>query len=221
MTIAFFAILLAMFTPLFGGRNAFEAADIFFNSIAKGSTYYIPALLKDAEDRKGKAFQASFKLGDKDATAKAAKLLKAAGAMVEEKDGQIRTAGDLADISKAALRDAEDMFHNRGKAVADRYGFSEREVLFVWWSSFKEMEKDLKRTKNFDAAAWLSAVSKRGLEVGYNFYEIEAKTVSAASGTLIFSLVFYVVYTLWWGYAILFLCEGAGLQIKAGAKKEV
>jgi hypothetical protein len=83
------------------------------------------------------------------------------------------------------------------------------------------MEKDLKRQKKFKEADWLSNASKRGLEVGYNFYRIEVRKVSAAAGMLVFSLVFYVAYTLWWGYAVLFLCEGAGLQMKAGAKKEV
>jgi hypothetical protein len=57
--------------------------------------------------------------------------------------------------------------------------------------------------------------------VGYNFYRIETRKVSTVAGMLVFSLVFYVAYTLWWGYAVLFLFEGAGLQMKAGAKKEV
>jgi hypothetical protein len=35
-------------------------------------------------------------------------------------------------------------------------------------------------------------------------------------------LIFYVVYSLWWGYAILFLFEGLGLSMKrAKVKKEV
>src|SRR3990172_5254952 len=112
------------------------------------------------------------------------------------------------------------MFFNRGKQVADKYGVPEKEVLFTWWTVFREIEKDLKRQKKFEEAAWLSNASKRGLEVGYNFYRIEVRKVSAAAGMLVFYLVFYVAYTLWWGYAVLFLCEGAGVQMKAGAEKE-
>jgi hypothetical protein len=34
--------------------------------------------------------------------------------------------------------------------------------------------------------------------------------------------VFYVVYTLWWGFAIFFIFEGIGLSMtKAKVKKEV
>ena len=48
MAIVFIVILAVMFIPIFGGKNAFEAADNFFNSIAKGSTYFIPGLMKDS-----------------------------------------------------------------------------------------------------------------------------------------------------------------------------
>ena len=220
MAIVFIVILAVMFIPIFGGKNAFEAADNFFNSIAKGSTYFIPGLMKDSESYNGKTIDVSAKLPDKAIAAAAVTLLKASGALVSEGES-LRVSGDLGRISRAALEDADDMFFNRGKQVADKYGVPEKEVLFTWWTAFKEMEKDLKRQKKFKEAAWLSNASKRGLEVGYNFYRIEVRKVSAVVGMLVFSLVFYVAYTLWWGYAVLFLCEGAGLQMKAGAKKEV
>ena len=220
MGIVFIVILGVMFTPLFGGRNAFVAADSFFNSIAKGSTYFIPGLMKDSESYNGKTIDVTAKLPDKAMAAAAVKLFQASGALVSEGES-LRVAGDLGQISRAALQDADAMFFNRGKEVADKYGLPEKEVLFTWWTAFKEMEKDLKRQKKFKEAAWLSNASKRGLEVGYNFYRIEIRKVAAVAGMLVFSLVFYVAYTLWWGYAVLFLCEGAGLQMKAGAKKEV
>jgi hypothetical protein len=220
MAIVFIVILAVMFTPLFGGKNAFEAADNFFNSIAKGSTYFIPSLMKESESYNGKTIDVAAKLPDKSVAAAAFKLFKASGALVSEGES-LHVAGDLGQISRAALLDADAMFFNRGKLVADKYGMPEKEVLFTWWTAFREMEKDLKRQKKFKEAAWLSNASKRGLEVGYNFYRIEVREVSAAMGMLVFSLVFYVAYTLWWGYAVLFLFEGAGLQMKGGAKKEV
>lgn len=220
MAIVFIVILTVMFTPIFGGKNAFEAADNFFNSIAKGSTYFIPGLMKDSESYNGKTIDVTVKLPDKAMTATAVKLFKASGALVGEGE-PLRVAGDLGQISRAALQDADAMFFNRGKQVADKYGVPEKEVLFTWWTAFKEMEKDLKRQKKFPEAAWLSNASKRSLEVGYNFYRIETRKVSTVAGTLLFSLVFYVAYTLWWGYAVLFLFEGAGLQMKAGTRKEV
>jgi hypothetical protein len=73
----------------------------------------------------------------------------------------------------------------------------------------------------FAEASFLADVVKKGVEVGYNFYGIEPQQASAKAGILSFSLVFYVIYTLWWGYGILFLFEGVGMQMKKGAKKEV
>jgi hypothetical protein len=221
MTMSFFVILALMFSPIFGGKNAFEAADDFFNSIAKGSTYYMDALAKQGGPWKGKSFEVSLKFPDKETAGRVGKLFSQAGAQVGGEGAQLRVAGDLGSLSAAALQDSDAMFHNKGKEVADRYGFPEKEVLLAWWTAFKEMERDLKRQKKFEEASWLSTLSKKGVEVGYNFYQIEAKSASAAAGLLTVSLLFYVAYTMWWGYAVLFLCEGLGLQMKPGAKKEM
>jgi len=59
------------------------------------------------------------------------------------------------------------------------------------------------------------------IEAAYNFYRIEPVKVSERAGTLTGLLVFYVLYTLWWGFALTFLVEGMGLTMtKKGAKKE-
>ncbi|MEJ5376445.1 MAG: hypothetical protein WHX93_07690 [bacterium] len=221
MTISFFVVLFIMFSPLFGGKNAFEAADDFFNSIAKGSTYYMEDLRKTAEKFKGRLIEVHIKLGDAKAASSTAVMLKKAGLLVEESAQQLRAAGELFKVTQAAIQDSENMFHNKGQEVSSRYGLPEKEALYLWWTAFREIEKDLKRQKKFEEASWLSTVSKKALEVGYNFYGIQAKSASATAGGLAFSLVFYVLYTLWWGYAILFLCEGLGLEMKPGGKKEV
>src|SRR4030067_668186 len=84
MAIVFIVILAVMFTPIFGGKNAFEAADSFFNSIAKGSTYFIPGLMQDSESYDGKTIDVTVKLPDKAMVAAAVKLFKASGALVSE-----------------------------------------------------------------------------------------------------------------------------------------
>jgi hypothetical protein len=221
MTLSFLVVLAIMFSSIFGGKNAFEAADAFFNSIAKGSTYYMPDVLKQSEVWKGKTFEVSIKLGDKEIADKATKLFGATGAKVSADGAQLTVAGDLGKVSVAAVQDADAMFHNRGKEVADRYGFPEKEVLFVWWTAFKEVGKDLKRQKKFEEADRLGEVSQRAVEVGYNFYGIHAEKASSSAGMLTVSMLFYILYTLWWGYAILFLFEGLGLEMKPGAKKEM
>jgi len=64
-------------------------------------------------------------------------------------------------------------------------------------------------------------VVKKGIEVGYNFYGIASEKASKKAGALAFSLIFYVFYTVWWGFSIFFLFEGFGLVMEAGKKEEI
>ena len=219
--VSFAVILVLMFSPIFRGENSLQAADRLFNSIAKGSTYYFPGLLEKNEPYQGTQFEAALKLADEDMARKGAKLLADAGAGSTADGAQVKANGYLGQVVQAALQDSEAMFNNQGKMISEKYGFAEKEVLFVWWQIFKELEKDLKKQKRFKEAALVADAVKKGVEVGYNFYGIEPQKASTKASILSFSLVFYVIYTLWWGYAILFLFEGVGMQMKKGAKKEV
>ncbi|KAF0122845.1 MAG: hypothetical protein FD151_582, partial [bacterium] len=199
-------------------------ADQFFNSIAKGSTYYIPKVLKENEEYKGRRVDAAIKLDNEEMVKKVGQLFSSSGASVSMADSEstlLKVNGDLGRILEVAIRDANVVFHNRGEEIVQKYGFPEKEVLFVWHKGFKALNKALTKQERFTEATWVEEVMKRTIEVAYNFYKIEPKSASSSVGMLSVSLGFYVVYTLWWGYAILFLFEGLGLQMKAGHKKEV
>jgi len=221
LAVTFFVVLFLMFSPLFGGRNAFKAADDLFNSIAKGSSYFIDKIREEAREFEGSSVQVKITLKSEELAEKSGAILAAAGAEVRREGAELVVAGDLGRLVNAALDDSEAMFHNRGKEVSQKYGQPEKEVLFGWWSAFKDTVMDLKHQEKFKEAAFLEKVMKKTLEVGYNFYGIEPKKASANAGILGFALVFYVVYTLWWGYAILYLFHGLGLEMKAGSRKEV
>jgi hypothetical protein len=221
MAVSFFVVLFLMFLPLFGGRNAFETSDRLFNSIAKGSSDYFKDLRERTERVRGSevAFALQFKTADM--ALKANDLLFKAGMHSEIAGVQVTASGDLGRLAAAVLDDSETMFHDRGEEIEARYGYPGKEVLFVWWSTLKEIRKALESRKEFEAAAFVDNVTRRGVEVAYNFYGIEPKNASAAIGVLGGALLFYIVYTLWWGYAILYLFDGFGLKMRAGAKKEV
>jgi hypothetical protein len=218
---SFAVILLLMFSPLFHGENSLQAADRLFNSIAKGSTYYFPGLQEKNEHYKDVKFEVTLKLVDEDMAGKATKLLAEAGVGVAVNSAEVKASGYMGQIVQAALQDSEAMFNNQEEAIAAKYGYPGKEVLYVWWSTFKSLDKELKKQKMFAEASFLADVVKKGVEVGYNFYGISPQKASTKAGILSFSLIFYVIYTLWWGYAILFLFEGVGMQMKKGAKKEV
>jgi hypothetical protein len=219
-----FLIVLAtmVWAKIFDGNNALTAADDLFNSISKGSTNYIPGLLKKNEANKGTAIEVDIKLKDEALAQQVTKILTTAGAEVKASDKEsLVVKGDLGTILNAALQDSETMFKNRDGDLSAKYGLGGREVLYAWWNAFKGFDKSLKRQGRFKEAKTVEEVVKRGVEVGYNFFKIEPQTAVSKAGVLTFSLVFYVIYTLWWGIAILFLFEGFGMQMKKGAKKEV
>jgi len=225
LSVSFFIVLAIMFTPIFGGgRDAFQAADRLFNSIAKGSTYYIPRVLKENGDYRGHRVDVAIKLDDEETLKKVGQLFSAAGASVSPAGmglPLLKVNGDLGQILEVAIRDADIVFHNRGEEIAQKYGFPQKEVLFVWHKGFKALNKALTKQERFTDATWVEEVMKKTIEVAYNFYKIEPRSASSSVGILSVSLGFYVLYTMWWGYAVLFLFEGLGLQMKAGHKKEV
>ncbi|MDJ0761473.1 MAG: hypothetical protein QNJ97_00675 [Myxococcota bacterium] len=224
LAVVFWAILIAMFMPLFDGQNAFDASDELFNSISKGSTHYIPKIAEAATEYNGKQVSLSIALEDSSVIANAKKILETVGMDVTVSGSAIELNGDLGILLKAVLTDSDDMFFNRGDALKSRYNIEEKTAMFAWWHILKGAEKSFKSKggrENFAMAKLVADVTARGVEVGYNFYKIEPESVSSKAFILIFALVFYVIYTLWWGYAIYFLAEGLGLQLAGGKKKEV
>jgi hypothetical protein len=156
LLIAFFVILIIIFTPVFKGENALNYLDALYNSISKGSAYYIPKVKKETDKFKGNSVSVTLLMTNKDEAKQAALLFTKSNAMVD----------------------------------------------------------DLKKQKKFKEAHVIELVKKKAVETSYNYYEIEPQKISDRLGLVIFSLVFYVVYTLWYGFAIMFLFEGWGLQLE-------
>lgn len=76
------------------------------------------------------------------------------------------------------------------------------------------MEKELKNQKKFKEAKIVSTIKKKAVETSYNYFQIQPQRISDRYGIVIFSLIFYVLYTLWYGFSIMFLFEGWGLRLE-------
>lgn len=210
---AFAVVLVAMFLPILNGQNALDYMDALFNSVSKGSAYYVLDLKAEAEDRRGNAVAVRLAVASEIQAMQTAELLRAGGAIVEVAEAELRVSGDLGGILGRALQDSDEMFANAGAGVRDRYGYEEKRVLFNWWTALQAMDEDLKRKNRFAEAAFVVKVKEKAVECAYNYYGIEPWKVSDKIGLVLFSLVFYVVYTVWYGYAIIFLLEGLGLSL--------
>jgi hypothetical protein len=219
--VTFLGVLFTIFSPVFQGKNGLEFADSSFNKLAKGSSYFIPKVSKSVEKFSEASIKAGITLDNAEDAANTEKILARAGAKVERNDVSLKIEGTLGPILQSALKDADAMHNNDGKAVSDRYGLDEKKALKCWWQALSKIEKQMKKEKNMDVASAISDVNKKAVEPGYNFYKIETNSVREHAGMLSGLLVFYVFYTMWWGYAIFYLFEGFGLTMKkAKVKKE-
>ncbi len=222
----FMCVFASLFMPIWGGHgNGLDAADNMFNRLSKGSSYFIPGVQEQALKLEGKTVTVTAKVKDAALAPIAVKNLTQAGATAEFKDGAITYSGDLGKILTAALADADDMFKNNGKAVQDRYGVteegSEKTITKAWWSVLDASIKELQKQKLIQEAKVVGNVNKRGLEPGYNFYGISGEKVLDNVLPLVGLLAFYVLYTMWYGYAIFDMFGGIGLGMsKSKVKKE-
>jgi hypothetical protein len=227
MAISFGVVLFLMFSEIFPGpagkkANGLDYADDLFNKLAKGSSYFIPKLKETNQKFMGRPFTATIKIQNAAEADQINKLFTQAGARVNVQGEALTLEGDLGQTMGVILRDSDDMFNNQGQKLAVLYGYDEKEVMKNWWTALSSMDKFFKKNLKIEEAKLVSEVSKKGLEPSYNFYKIESQRVADRVGIMTFLLVFYVFYTLWWGYAIFYLFEGFGLTMKkAKVKKEV
>lgn len=209
----FLVVLVVMFMPIFAGQNALDYMDSLYNTISKGSAYFIPKLRTDVEALRGTSVDVVLKLAGERQATESAELLRQGGATVSLQGAELSASGDLGSILERCLGDADEMFANDGSGVRGRYGYDEKRAMFNWWSTLKALDKDLKRQGRFSEAALVTIIKKKAVECSYNYYGVEARKITEKLGIVLFSLVFYVVYTVWYGYAIIMMFEGWGLQL--------
>jgi hypothetical protein len=212
--LAGFAVILGvLFSPVFGGHNGLNFLDSLYNAISKGSAYYLPDVTEKAGAVSDTDITVSLQLAE-GVMAQAEILFEKSGADAVPFDGRLTVSGNLGKIFGSCLTDAENMYNNDGSAVRAKYGMEEKQALYTWHTAFKAMEKDLNRQKKFKEAKVVGIVVDKAVDLSYNYYGIEAGKISDSPGVVVLSLVFYVVYTLWFGFAILFLFEGVGMQLE-------
>lgn len=215
---SFFVILVAIFMPLFpNGQgpkiNGLVYLDNFFNQLSKSSAYYIPEQIKKAESYKGKQFSTSLKMKSPDEAGLTAKLFDMNNITATAEGDKVQVNGDFGSMIITMLNDADLMFKNDGQALKAKYGVDERQTVYSWYQALVAMEKDMTKAGQFEQAKFVKNCMSKAVEPAYNYYKVEAKPVKEEIFLLIASLAFYVIYTMWYGYGLLFLFEGMGIKL--------
>ena len=211
---AFMVVLVAMFMPLFNGHNGLQTMDNLYNSISKGSANYIPKAAKAVEKISDKQADFTIKLKSAEQADQVARLFNAGGGMVNVSAETLKVSGDIIAMLTNCLADAKLMYENKGDAVQAKYGYEPRRVMYNWWQACSKMEEEFNKQSQFKKATAIHAVMTKAIEPAYNYFGVEAQNIKDRLGVVIFSLLFYVIYTMWYGFGILFMFEGWGLQLE-------
>ncbi|MGP8050124.1 MAG: hypothetical protein ACLPYB_05880 [Desulfobaccales bacterium] len=218
----FVVILSLIFMPIFGGgQNGLAFSDNFFNSLAKGSSNHIAAMQNLAQTMAGSQFVAEIKMTDPAQAKETATLYRQAGAQAEVAGANLIIGGDLGKVLLQAVDDADGLFNEQGAKLEAQYHYDPKKVVKNWWASFSKLAAAMTKQKKFDLARSIAQVQTQALEPGYNFSGIVAYQVSDKAVLLGAMLVFYVFYTLFYGFGIFELFAGLGLQMEKSTKEEV
>ena len=217
LLVVFFIVLIAMFQPLFDGHNAMAYLDNLYNSISKGSAHYVESLKEEAQTVAGYRIDVTMDMENEARAAEGAVLLAATGATATAEGKSLSVQGDYLAILNACLDDSDTMYYNDGDALKAKYpayqGKDDRQALYNWYKILNGFDKELKKQEAFTQAKVATNINAKVVETAYNYYKVVPEEIKDKAGIVIVSLVFYVVYTMWYGFAILFVFEGWGLKI--------
>lgn len=216
---SFFVVLVIIFMPLFpsvqGQKiNGLDYLDNFFNELSKSSAYYIPEQVKNAESYKGQQFSTSLKMKSPEEAELTAKLFAMNQITAAAEGDKVQVSGDFSAMITIMLNDADLMFKNDGQALQAKYGVDERQTVYSWYQALAAMEKDMTKAGQFKQAKFVKNCMSKAVEPAYNYYKVEAKPVKEEIILLIASLAFYVIYTMWYGFGLMFLFEGMGIKLE-------
>ena len=216
LLISFLVLFCVLLTPIMRDEKGnhltgLQYADNVFNELSKGSSYFIPSVREHVKTVEKVNVKVTV-------TMKKAELAETASA-----DGaKVSYEGNLAAMLNAATTDADSLYHNDAATVSARYdGTHALKAAAAWWYVLSPSIKELQKQRLIAEAQVVDQVLRRAVEPGNNFYSVEPVKVSDHIWLMSGMLIFYVIYTLWYGFAIFELFEGVGLAMtKSKVKQE-
>ena len=215
-----FSVILGLWVRPWGThRSGLEWADHLFNRLAKGSTYFIPGAAGLARKFEGTTVDFGVHSRWPGTDELLARMIQANGfSVVLLGDGRVRIKGDLGRLGQAASADADLLFKGHDPDLKARYGVDGKEVIYYWWVVFDGLTRRYVQENRTSEADFTRLMTGRVLEPAYNFAGIEPGDFGESFWAVLFLLGSYLIYTLLYGFSILYLFEGLGIE--AGKSKE-
>lgn len=230
---SFVAVFVVFFLPVFPGHeggektNGFVFADHLFNTLSKGSAnFFDPTLQRaDSVNKTAASVQGArvdLEVPFKDAAQQdlAMALLQSANVDVTSSTGVLHVRGELYPLLQLVLEDSFLTYENRLDEVGRKRDADGRVVMRTWWQMLTNMIKPMQKAGQVEEATAVTNIIRRAIEPSYNFYGITPLRVRDNIPLVAGFLIFYVLYTMWYGFAIFELFEGIGLTMKKSAVKQ-
>ncbi len=197
----------------YGNRmTGLEYADSVFNSLSKGSSYFVPQVRESVQEVKGRAVSVSVPLKHELGEAMV-RAYESIGAEARIEGQRLLVRGDLGAILDAVTDVGDRLYFNDTKTVEGRFHQPALLVARAFWHSLNPAIKALQRQGRIEDAKVVDQVLRRVLEPGNNFYSVPVARVSDHVLLIVVMLAFYIIYTLWYGFGIMELFQGIGLSL--------
>jgi len=224
LLVSFVVLFAIILSPVFPGAkgekvSGLDFADNLFNRLSKGSSWFIPDVTERVKSMNGKEVTVAVTLKKAASAEAVSKMFTAIGATSSAEGAALRVKGDLGKILGAIVADCDAIYHDKPEPVSAKYGGMDGyAALKLWWEGLQPMIKELQKDKLLNEARMVDLVIRKGIEPAYNFQGIEIGSVSKEATLMAALLCFYVVYTLWYGFAFFELSTGVGMTMTKAKK---
>ena len=214
LLVSFLVLFCVLLTPIMKDEKGnhltgLQYADNVFNELSKGSSYFIPSVREHVKTVEKVNVKVTVTMKKAELAETAVQVLTKAGMTASADGAKVSYEGNLAAMLNAAT-------------VSARYdGTHALKAAAAWWYVLSPSIKELQKQRLIAEAQVVDQVLRRAVEPGNNFYSVEPVKVSDHIWLMSGMLIFYVIYTLWYGFAIFELFEGVGLAMtKSKVKQE-
>ena len=165
---SFFAVCIYLLFPMlhdnYGNRlTGLQFADSVFNSLAKGSSYFLPEVRKEIDAVEGKTIEVNVPLEHKYSYG-AARVLSIVGAEANyDKEGRLHFKGDLGSILNAAADVGDTLYYNEHKPIEEKYRMPALQVAKCWWSLLHPAIQELQKQGHIEYAKIVDVTLKKAM----------------------------------------------------------
>lgn len=218
LLIGFAIVFIIFMQPLFtvdGEKlTGLQYSDQVFNELSKGSSDFLYMAENASQAMKNHVIHVAFSQADNSLEKLQARLLKNANAQeMQITDHKMAFTVNLGTLLAQATSDARLLFFNEEDRLFAKYaGINPLEIAKAWWLLLSLIERQLQIHNQQPESAAINTVIRRAIEPGNNYFGIPGMKISENIGLISAFLLFYILYTVWYGFAVYEIFAGLGLM---------